>query len=326
MATQFKTTNIGCLSAESKIQIIDAHCHVWDLSLNRHPWLAEGILHAHRYGDYSAIKNDFLPQDYHDAAAPWHIAGAVYMEAEWSSEDPLGETKWVHNLNAKTGFPSAMTAQVWLDRSNATDLIAAQAAFPLVRSVRHKPRAFATENEWHEGHNLPGSMRCSVFRQNYSALAKHGLHFELQTPFWHLPDAAELARDYPDITIIVNHTGVPGTRNKNTLRSWYTALSTLAAEPNVLIKIGGLGVPGEAWTLEAQRDVVLTTLNLFGSHRCMFASNMPVDSMFRSFPEIINDFMEITSNLTTNERHSFFSGTAIRTYKLTSPADLNREY
>ncbi|ARC90305.1 amidohydrolase [Rhodovulum sp. MB263] len=301
------------------VQIVDAHCHMWDLSLGRHPWLAEGVLHPHRYGDYSEVKRDYLPADYRAATRPWTIAAAVHMEAEWTPEDPLGEARWIADLHAKTGFPAAMTAQVWLDRPGAHELIAAQAAFPLVRSLRHKPKAFARAADWHEAHALAGSMRCPDFRRGYAGLAAHGLHFELQTPFWHLPDAAELARDFPETMIVINHAGVPGSRDPAVLADWRRALSVAAARPNIRIKISGLGVPGEAWTTEAQREVILTCIEIFGAGRAMFASNMPVDGMFRSFPDLIADFMAVTSDLPEADRRAFFAGTAAHTYGLDLP-------
>ncbi|WP_233517231.1 amidohydrolase family protein [Pseudotabrizicola alkalilacus] len=296
------------------MQIVDAHCHVWDLSLGKHPWLAEGVQHPHRYGDYSAVKVNFLPEDYQAAASPWQIAAAVHMEAEWSPDDPLGEARWIAELNEETGFPQAMTAQVWFDRTDAADLIAAQAAFPLVRSLRQKPKAFATAGKWSRGHRLAGSMNCPGFRKGYANLSQHGLHFELQTPFWHLPDAADLARNFPDTLIVINHAGVPGSRDPAILRAWSEALATVAAEPNVRIKVSGLGVRGEDWTTDAQREVILTCIRLFGADRAMFASNMPVDGIFRSFPQLIEDFIEITSVLPERDRIAFFAGTAADTY------------
>lgn len=301
------------------IPIVDAHCHVWDLSLGKHPWLAKDAMYPHRYGDYSAVKKNFFPADYHAAAAPWKIAAAVYMEAEWAADDAVGEARWIADLNAKTGFPDAMTAQAWLDAPDARDLIAALAEFPLVRSVRQKPKAFAGAEDWFAEHTLPGSMNCPDFRRGYAELANHGLHFELQTPFWHLPDAAELARAFPDTLIVVNHAGVPGSRASDVIRQWRAALETVAALPNVRIKVSGLGVEGTEWTTAAQREVVLTCIELFGADRAMFASNMPVDGMFRGFARLIDDFVEITADLPEHDRRAFFSGTAIKTYGLTLP-------
>ncbi len=54
--------------------------------------------------------------------------------------DPTGEAHWVDMLNARTGLPNALAAQIWLDRDDLADVLAAYRELPLVRSVRHKPR------------------------------------------------------------------------------------------------------------------------------------------------------------------------------------------
>lgn len=303
-------------SADERLPIVDAHHHFWDLSLGRHPWLAEGPLHPHRYGDYSAVRHDCLPQHYDSQVGRHRIVGNVYVEAEWDRNDPLGETRWVHELSDRTGRPHAMVAQAWLDRDDAAALLAAQAAFPLVRGVRQKPRAFATSQEWSPSHGLAGSMLCERFRAGYAHLAGLGLHFELQTPFWHLPDAADLAAAFPDTVIVINHTGVPGNRTPDRLAAWGAAMRAAAAQPNIHLKISGLGVPGEEWTVEANREVVLTALDIFGDERCMVGSNFPVDGLFRSLEGIFDDFLLITAALPGKSRHRLFHENARRLYRL----------
>lgn len=164
------------------IPIVDAHCHVWDLSLGKHPWLAPGALHPHRYGDYSAAKTTFLPAQYRAAAAPWTIAAAVHMEAEWTPDDPLGEARWIEQLHGATGFPAAMTAQAWLSAPDAASLVAAQAGFALVRSLRQKPAAYPRASDWRRGHALAGSMNCPDFRRGYAALARTWAAFRASDP------------------------------------------------------------------------------------------------------------------------------------------------
>ena len=76
--------------------------------------------------------------------------------------------------------------------------------------IRYKPAAAARAQEAIRG--AAGSMDDPAFRAGYARLAAHGLSFDLQTPWWHLDAAAELARDFPDTTIILNHTGLPADR------------------------------------------------------------------------------------------------------------------
>ena len=64
-------------------------------------------------------------------------------------------------------------------------------------------------------------------------LARNGLRFDLQTPWWHLREAARLARDFPDTPIVLNHTGLPADRSAEGIAGWKRAMAQLAPCPNV---------------------------------------------------------------------------------------------
>ncbi|WP_025769079.1 amidohydrolase family protein, partial [Pseudomonas aeruginosa] len=119
--------------------IVDAHHHFWDPQANYHPWLAEDAKIPFRYGDYSAIKRRYLPADYFGDVGAHRVVETVYVETEWDPRDPLGETRFVHHLAERHGAPHAVVAQAWLDAPDAAEVLAAQAGFARVRSVRHKP-------------------------------------------------------------------------------------------------------------------------------------------------------------------------------------------
>ncbi|HET7347986.1 MAG TPA: amidohydrolase family protein [Acidobacteriaceae bacterium] len=301
--------------------IVDAHHHYWDLSLRRHPWLDGVNLVPHRYGDYRAICKSFMPNDYDRAAGHHRIVGNVYMEAEWDPADPTGETRWVHGLRALTGRPHAMIAQARLDADDAGEVLAAQAGFPLVRGVRHKPKSFASAAEWTSSHRLPGSMMCPKFRQGYVQLASNNLHFELQTPHWHLPDAVDLAASFPETLIVINHTGLPTERDRDGIAAWRRSMEKIAGQPNVRLKISGIGVPGTDWTASSQREVVLAAIKIFGVDRCMFASNYPVDGLLRSLEGIFDDFLKITADFSRQDRDSLFRRNALELYRLDLPTN-----
>jgi predicted TIM-barrel fold metal-dependent hydrolase len=159
-------------------------------------------------------------------------------------------------------------------------------------------------------------MDCPTWRAGYGLLARHGLHFDLQTPWWHFDAAAELARDFPATTIIVNHTGLPADRSSEGLAGWRAAMELLAREPNVALKISGLGVPGRRWTPELQGPVVRDALRIFGTERTMFASNFPVDSLVATYDEIFGGFLEITRELDDGTRRKLFHDNAARLYRV----------
>ena len=95
-------------------------------------------------------------------------------------------------------------------------------------------------------------------------------------------------------------------------------MKTVASCPNVAVKVSGLGQRGRPWTVAANRDIVLTTIDLFGVSRCMFASNFPVDSLCASFETIFSGFRSIVSSFRETEQRSLFRDNAVRLYGMTA--------
>jgi len=191
------------------------------------------------------------------------------------------------------GFPTVAIAQAWLHHDDCARILEAQAHHPFVRGIRHKPK--------------PGMMDDAKWRQGYARLAPLGLHFELQAPWNQIEEAARLAADFPETTIVLNHTGLPYVEQ---LGGWRSAMAALAARQNAAVKISGLG------NLQHWREVVLDTIALFGTERCMFASNFPVDSLRHTFSEIFSEFDHITRGFSEAERRALFHDNAARIYRM----------
>jgi len=282
--------------------IADAHQHFWDPRVNYHPWLCDQPPIRFRYGDYATLRRPYLPADYFLDAGRNRIVKTVYVETEWNPRDPLGETDWVDRLRRETGFPTVMVAQAWLDREDAASVLERQASKSFVRGVRHKPG--------------PGAMRDARWRAGYARLARLGLRFDLQAPWSELADAAALCRAFPETPLILNHTGLPSDRSPQGIAGWKQALRLLAECPNAAIKISGIGVPGARWTAEANREIVLSAIEIFGVERAMFASNFPVDGLCAKFDEIYRGFHEIAGVFSEFERKQLFYGNASRIYAM----------
>ncbi|HUJ75216.1 MAG TPA: amidohydrolase family protein [bacterium] len=294
--------------------IVDPHQHFWDLERNYHPWLCDPTPPPFRYGDTRPLRRTYLPPDYRADAGAVAVARTVYVEAEWDPRDPLGEVRWVEGIAARYGLPSACVAQAWLDHPDVEQVLAAHAASPLVRGIRHKPRAAQRPEQARRG--APGSMDDPAWRRGYALLERHGLSFDLQTPWWHLDAAAALARDFPRTAIILNHAGLPAERSAAGLAGWRRALEQIADCPNVSLKISGLGQPGLPWTLEANGPVIQDALRIFGAARCMFASNYPVDKLAGPFPTIYHGFTAAVAERPLAERRALFHDNAVRIYRL----------
>ncbi|MEX2519964.1 MAG: amidohydrolase family protein [Paracoccaceae bacterium] len=296
------------------MQIIDAHHHFWDLDRNYLPWLRDEPQIPFRYGDYSAIRKNFLPADYQALTGRFEVIGSVYIETEFDPCDPLGEVAWVADVKRDHGLPSVVVAQAWLDREDAAGLLEAYGRDPLVRGIRHKPASAASAPAAQRG--APGSMDDPRWRDGYARLQPNGLSFDLQTPWWHLDAAADLAKDFPETGIIINHTGLPSDRSDDALAGWRAALSSIASAPNVALKISGIGMPNQPWTVEANGPVVLDAIRIFGADRVMFASNFPVDGLTASFETIFGGFDRITADFSDADRAAMFCENARRTYRM----------
>jgi predicted TIM-barrel fold metal-dependent hydrolase len=295
--------------------IVDAHQHFWDPVANNHPWLKPDSNIPFRYGDYTAIKRRYLPDDYLLDAAGHQVRETVYVETEWDPETPIDETRYAMSLSERFSLPNAIVAQAWLDRGDAAAVIAGQAAFPLVRSVRHKPGGAATPDAVGRERTL---MSDPKWRCGYALLERSGLHFDLQTPWWNLDEAACLARDFPRTLIVLNHAGLPSDRSAAGLAGWHAAMARFAAEPNVRVKISGLGRRGRRWSVDDNRWIVEEIVAMFGAERAMFASNFPVDSLCGSFDTIFAGFKEIASRYSEADQQRLFCGTARSVYQTSS--------
>lgn len=86
--------------------------------------------------------------------------------------------------------------------------------------------------------------------------------------------------------------------------------------PRVVYFLWVIGQPGKPWSAIENREIVLTTIDLFGVNRCMFASNFPVDSLCGSFAEIIGGFAQIIADFSFQERDALFARNAMRIYNI----------
>jgi predicted TIM-barrel fold metal-dependent hydrolase len=296
------------------LPIVDAHQHFWDLARNYLPWLCDPEPIPFRYGDYGALRRNYMPPDYFRDAAGHQVVKTVFVETEWDPRDAVGESRWLAEVIAASGFPHGIVAGGRLGDPEIEAVLEGHAAFPRVRGIRHKPKAAASSDRVEK--NAPGSMGDPAWRRGYALLEKYGLSFDLQTPWWHLEEAAALARDFPNTQIILNHTGLPADRSPEGLAGWRAAMTTLAACPNAAVKISGLGQPGEPWTIEANGPIVRDTIRIFGIERCMFASNFPVDGLCASFDVIYSGFKTIVGDLPTADQRRLFHDNAVRIYRL----------
>ena len=282
--------------------IVDAHQHFWDPGRNPYPWLTTAPHAGFRYGDYSALRRRYLPDDFRRDSARQEVVATVHVEAEWDLADEVGETRWLAGVRAEDGLPTVAVGHARLERHDVEAVLAGHARFDFIRGIRQKP--------------APGQMLDPRWRRGYALLERYGLSYDLQAPYEQMPEAADLARAFPHTTIIVNHTALPVDRTAAGLAAWRRALTTVAAPPNVAIKISGLGTGDKRWPEASNRDVIHDTIAIFGTDRCLFASNFPVDGLCATYDTIAEAFTRAVADRPAAEQRALLHDNARRIYRI----------
>ena len=125
---------------DHNIEIVDSHHHFWDLDKNYYPFLCDKIDPDFFLGNYEIIRQNYLPVDYERDTANHNIIAIIHCEAEWDRNDQVGETKWIENLAKRNKFPNAIIGHAWFHEKNSEKIIAEQASFDMVNSIRSKPQ------------------------------------------------------------------------------------------------------------------------------------------------------------------------------------------
>ena len=291
--------------------VIDAHHHLWQLADGRYPWLRPGVLVPHRYGDYSPSSTTTGLRHAPRRRGTGPVA-TVSMEAEWDPADPVGETRYLDRIAVTTGVPGAMAAQARLDAEDVAEV-----------SPRRRPTrpsgASVTSLEVRLGSRSSapvGPGWAIPVARGLRPAADHGLHFELQTPWWNLHEAAVLAKDHPETLIVVNHGGVLLDHRRETFDGWRAAASALVADrPNVVVKASGLCTEADGRDPVVNREVLMTLVDVFGADRVMFGSNFPVDGLFTTYAAMLDGLRSILGVLSEQEQRAVFHDTADRVYR-----------
>jgi predicted TIM-barrel fold metal-dependent hydrolase len=294
--------------------IVDPHHHLWDLERFSYPWLSARPLPASVAGDVAPIAKSYLLDDYLADTTNQNVVKSVHVDAGFDPSLPVEETRWLQSIADQRGFPHGVVARAELHRPDVETTLAAHCRFPNVRGIRHIVN-------WHHDPaktyvTKPDFLADPAWLRGFALLKRFNLSFDLQLYPSQMADAAALAAAHGDTMIILNHAGMPVDRDAEALSLWRTGMRALAAQPNVWVKISGLGMVDWRWTEESLRPFVLDTIEIFGPDRCMFASNFPVDKLYSSFDALYGAFKRIVSDFSMGEQRKLFSDAALAVYRI----------
>jgi L-fuconolactonase len=342
MATQPTNADWLTLTVEEAIEpnlpICDPHHHLWDLRPARLAprYLLDEIL-ADVQGGHNVVSTVFI-----ECASMFKADGPEAMR-------PVGETEFVNGIAAMSasgyyGAPRIAAGIVGTADLQLGDAVAAVLDAHLVAGGG-RFRGIRLGGTWDTSDEVPnhrtnppqGLFLRQDFRSGFAHLAPRQLTFEAWCYHHQIPEVTDLARAFPDTTIILDHCGGPigigpyaGKADK-VYSQWRAHVRELATCPNVVAKVGGLQmeVNGYGWhtrprpptsqeLVDATRRYYEYMIEQFGPERCMFESNFPVDKVSCSYVVLWNAFKRLSAGASMDEKRQLFHDTAARVYRLDS--------
>jgi predicted TIM-barrel fold metal-dependent hydrolase len=287
--------------------IIDAHHHLWDLAMARHPWLIEGSKDAAPLGDLSYLRHSYLPADFR-ADAAGRVVGSVHIEALWDrSRSPVEETAWLDTLDLAGGVATRCVARADIATPQAAALLEAQAAHPRVAGVRETIRWHPDPaKRWAEA----GILDSSAFRAGVALLGRHGLGLDLLMNPYQCPDVVRLAQDFPNQRILVNHCCTPNDRDEAGLARWKSGLAAMGACENIAIKVSNFGAYTADKSLPVLRETILTCIDAFGPQRAIFGTDYPVARRNMTYQAMLDAFAASITDFSADEQRALFHDNA----------------
>lgn len=291
-------------------RVVDAHVHLWNLNHIRYPWLTPPFSNDGPNGSVETIAKPYLLENYFTDAQDIPVQKIVHLEAGAHPDDALKETLWLQAMAEKTTFPQAIVAHAPLNNQNLEAVLEAHSQCKNLRGIRHIVN-------WHPNPNLtytPKNLLADpAFQRGYHLLNKFGLSFDLQIYPNQMCQAYELAKANPNVAVIINHMGMPVDRNKE---EWQQGIALLSTLPHVSVKISGFGFIDRRWNHADMSDLIVQTIDRFGTDRVMFSSDFPTDKLFNSFGQAFNTYAQVALAFSDAEKDALFAANAERIYRI----------
>jgi L-fuconolactonase len=276
---------------------VDAHHHIWDLTVREQTWMVGPEL--------DPVRRNFSIDDLAPSAAAAGVTATVLVQTV-SLE---AETEELLEVAESNELVAGVVGWVDLTAAGVADALAglrSRADGSWLKGIRHQVHDEAD----------PRWLCREDVRAGLKAVAEAGLAYDLLTKTPHLPAAVETVAALPELTFVLDHISKPVIGADP--EPWATELRSLAALPNVTCKLSGM-VTEASWTdwkvsdLKPYVDIVL---DAFGPDRVMFGSDWPVCLLAATYAEVVQAAETLTADLTPTEQNAIFADTARRTYHL----------
>lgn len=314
------------------LPVIDPHHHLWDRPGSKYLFdeLREDITSGHN------IVGTLFVQ-----------CRSMYKEAGNDHYKPVGEVEFANGIAARFASGLYGKQRGCAGIIGCADLTLGHDIQPvlerLIAAGGMRLKGIRNSTAWHEHEAVrsnpilpPKNLLIDPrFSEGVGHLEKYGLRLDVWAYHTQLPLLHDLAKAHANVPIIINHLGGPlgvgpyTDRKKEVFQTWQSEMRRLAGLPNTSVKLGGFGLmvmghqyhkletPPSSDLLAAEwRPYVETLIEMFGTKRCMYESNFPVDKGMFSYHVLWNAFKKLSMACSQDEIFDLFHETARRIYHL----------
>jgi len=346
----------------TRTPILDAHIHLWNhRTTPRKPtplvkllgWNT-ALLHGAAklvfprdqfafYGRPDYVLAEYLGPDYADDARAREVTGFVHVQAGWEGKGRMGsvgETVWLESL----GLPRLRGIVGHADLAEGARVgevldahLDASERFRGIRDILSWHPAKGV----HDFRDTGETTRDATWRAGYEELAKRGLSFDMWGYHHQLGDFADLASDYPEVPVVLCHSGTPvgyagpfcgagvSSADRDAIAGqWREGMQRVAEQPHVYVKLSGLMMPCVGWNRHTGHEASATqivdelgpmlefVIEVFGIERCMYASNFPIDKVSHSWIAYVEALEAVLDGRSEDDRRAVFHDNAARFYRV----------
>jgi L-fuconolactonase len=288
------------------IAIIDTHQHLWDLSVQRVPWLNNAT---------DVLRRSYVTSDYLQATEGLNVVKAIYMEVDVAPEDHVAEAELITQLCRSDEHPTV--AAVIGGRPNEPTFE------PYIREMAKNPYVKGVRQVLHGG-TPPGFCLEATFVRSMHLLGELGLSFDLCLRPQELADAVRLVDQCPDTQFVLDHCGnadpnafLPASRRPTAKPShdpdaWRRHIAALGERKHVVCKISGIvaQVPQPDWSAEDLAPIVNHCLDAFGPDRVIFGSDWPVCRVGAELADWVRALQAIVHDRPRDQQRKLFHDNA----------------
>lgn len=271
---------------------IDSHQHFWRYTDAEFGWI-----------ESPAIQRDFLPRDLERTLSSVSVEGSVAVQARATLE----ETRWLLELAQQNELIKGVVGWMPWEQADALQTVSEMPGVKWLKGLRILIQGAD-----------PKILEGGALNANVAAMAGANLACDLLLTGDQLPALLPFVRRHPEQQFIIDHCAKPSIRDGYFDVKWAGMMDVLAGLPNVSCKISGLvtEVDSLAWSTRSMQKYWDHVSTCFGAERLMFGSDWPVCLSRIGYQEWLGILTKWIEEYTAEEQAAFWSGNAIRLYRL----------